>query len=182
MGGQPARDQAEHLGLALQYTVMPALGYTLAAVFELPRELAVGLILVACCPGGTASNVVAFLAEANVALSVTMTALSTATAIGLTPWLTTWLVGSRIPVDPWGLLWSTIQVIVLPIAIGHGASAELRQPLGIVVVGGLLVSQLLTLFITPVLYTYMEDLARLLRAALRRRQATPAVTEVAAAE
>ena len=70
---------------------------------------------------------------------------------------------------------------VLPIAIGHGASAELRQPLGIAVVGGLLVSQALTLFITPVLYTYMEDLARLLRAAFRRQApATPAGAGTAA--
>jgi len=112
-------------GVVLQYTVMPALGTVLATGFDLPKELAVGLILVACCPGGTASNVVTYLAGANVALSVTMTALSTVAAIGLTPWLTTWLVGSRIPVDPWGLLASTVTVIVLPIAGGlalrHGA-------------------------------------------------------------
>ena len=57
----------------------------------------------------------------------------------------------------------------LPIALGSGASAELRQPLGIAVVGGLLVSQLLTLFITPVLYSYMEDLAAFGRRLLRRR-------------
>ncbi|MGE3293805.1 MAG: efflux RND transporter permease subunit [Geminicoccaceae bacterium] len=71
---------------------------------------------------------------------------------------------------------------VLPIAIGHGASAELRQPLGIAVVGGLLVSQVLTLFITPVLYTYMEDLSRLLASLFRRRQTALAAVEATAAE
>lgn len=107
-------------GVFLQYTVMPALGYGIARSFDLPPEFAAGLVLVACCPGGTASNVVTFLARGNVALSVSMTALSTILAIGLTPWLTTWLVGSRVPVDPWGLLWSTVQVVLLPLACGLG--------------------------------------------------------------
>lgn len=107
-------------GVALQFTVMPTLGYVIARGFELPPEFAAGVILVACCPGGTASNVVTFLARGNVALSVSMTALSTILAIGLTPWLTTLLVGSRVPVDPWGLLWSTLQVVLLPLACGVG--------------------------------------------------------------
>jgi hydrophobic/amphiphilic exporter-1 (mainly G- bacteria), HAE1 family len=71
----------------------------------------------------------------------------------------------------------------LPIAIGHGASAEVRQPLGVAVVGGLLVSQMLTLFITPVLYLYMERIsggAKRLALALKRRPRLPAPDPVAA--
>ena len=105
-------------GVALQYTVMPGLGWGLAALYDLPTPMAVGLILVACCPGGTASNVIAFLARADVALSVAMTAVSTFLAVILTPSLTALLAGSRIEVPAAGLLLSTIQVVVLPLALG----------------------------------------------------------------
>lgn len=106
------------LGLGLQYTVMPALGWTLASVYRLPTPFAVGLILVSCCPGGTASNVIAFLARADVALSVAMTACSTMLAVVMTPLLTTWLAGSRVDVPAVGLLISTAQVVVLPLLTG----------------------------------------------------------------
>ena len=75
------------IGVFAQYLIMPAWGAFLAWVFKLPDELAVGLILVACCPGGTASNVVVFLARANIALSVSLTTFSTLFAVILTPWL-----------------------------------------------------------------------------------------------
>ena len=75
-------------GVALQYTLMPALGWSLAALFDLPTPFAVGLILVSCRPGGTASNVISFLARADVALSVTMTTASTLLAVLMTPLLT----------------------------------------------------------------------------------------------
>ncbi|MEM7156681.1 MAG: bile acid:sodium symporter family protein [Myxococcota bacterium] len=106
------------LGVALQYTVMPALGYGIGVAMGLPRELAVGLVLVACCPGGTASNVIAFIARADVALSVSMTAVSTMLAVAATPVLTTVLVGSRVEVDPLGLFMSTVQVVLLPVGLG----------------------------------------------------------------
>jgi len=102
-------------GFLLQYTVMPAMGWLIAAAFRLPTPFAVGLILVACCPGGTASNVISFLARVDVALSVAMTALSTLLAVVMTPLLTSWLAGSRIAVPTAGLLWSTVQVVALPI-------------------------------------------------------------------
>lgn len=106
------------LGVVLQFTVMPFLGWTLGYLLDLPTPFAVGLILVSACPGGTASNVIAFLARANVALSVTMTAVSTSLAIVLTPLLTSWLVGSRVEVSAWGLFLSTLQVVVIPITAG----------------------------------------------------------------
>lgn len=106
------------LGVGLQYTVMPALGWSLGYLYGLETELAVGLALVACCPGGTASNVIAYLARADLALSVTLTACSTLMAALMTPALTSWLVGSRLEVDTLGLFVSTVQVVLLPIAIG----------------------------------------------------------------
>ncbi len=106
------------LGVVLQYTVMPSLGWGLAAAFRLPTPFAVGLILVACCPGGTASNVISYLARADVALSVAMTAVSTLLAVIMTPMLTAWLAGSRVDVPAAGLLTSTAQVVVLPLAVG----------------------------------------------------------------
>lgn len=106
------------LGVTLQYTVMPILGWGLAKLFRLPDPFAVGLILVACCPGGTASNVVSYLAKADMPLSVTMTSVSTFMAVVMTPLLTLWLAGSRIAVNGWGLFWSTVEVVILPIVAG----------------------------------------------------------------
>ena len=106
------------LGILLQYTVMPLSGWAIATLFDLPTPFAVGLILVSCCPGGTASNVVSYLARADVPLSVTMTACSTLLAALATPTLTTVLVGSRVDVSPLGLFLSTVQVVVLPVVLG----------------------------------------------------------------
>lgn len=105
-------------GVALQYTVMPLLGWSMATLFELPTPFAVGLILVCCCPGGTASNVIAYLAKADVALSVSMTAVATLLAAVCTPLLTSLVVGNRVDVDAWGLFVSTVKVVLLPIAVG----------------------------------------------------------------
>lgn len=106
------------LGLILQYTIMPYSGWFCGKVFNLSTPFAVGLILVACCPGGTASNVIAYLARANVVLSVTMTAISTFVSILLTPALTLFITGNRIQVNAIGLFTSTIQVVIFPIVIG----------------------------------------------------------------
>jgi BASS family bile acid:Na+ symporter len=106
------------VGVLLQYTVMPAAGWVVAWAYDLPTPFAVGLILVACCPGGTASNVISFLARVDVALSVAMTAASTLLAVIMTPLLTAWLAGSRIDVPAAGLLLSTVQVVVLPVLAG----------------------------------------------------------------
>ncbi len=105
-------------GILLQYTVMPSMGWLMAWLFNLPTYFAVGLILVSCCPGGTASNVVTYLAKANVPLSVTMTAISTLLAIVLTPLLSYFLIGSRVNVNGWALLLDTLKVVLIPVATG----------------------------------------------------------------
>jgi BASS family bile acid:Na+ symporter len=106
------------LGLISQYTIMPALGWALGGLFSLEPAFAVGLVLVACCPGGTASNVVTFLARANVALSVVMTMVSTFAAVFMTPLLTHALAGTFVKVDALGLFLSTLEVVVAPVVLG----------------------------------------------------------------
>lgn len=110
--------KAVALGFAAQFTIMPLLGWALGRQFALETPFAVGLILVSCCPGGTASNVVTYLARANVCLSVVMTMCSTFAAVFMTPLLTSWLAGTLVAVDAWGLFRSTFQVVVLPVVIG----------------------------------------------------------------
>lgn len=105
-------------GFAAQYLIMPFLGWWVAQLYRLDPPLAVGLILVSCCPGGTASNVVTYIARANIALSVLMTMCSTMAAVVMTPLLTSWLAGAYVPVDGWGMFWSTVQVVLLPMLVG----------------------------------------------------------------
>ncbi len=106
------------LGVAAQYTVMPLSAFVIAKLLGLRPEFAAGLILVGCCPGGTASNVVAYLANANVALSVVLTLCSTLLAALMTPLLTEALAGRYVPVDAWGIFKSTLQVVLLPVLLG----------------------------------------------------------------
>lgn len=106
------------LGVVLQFTVMPALGWMVAQLMRLPAPLAAGLVLVCCCPGGTASNVIAFLAKADVALSVAMTATSTLCAALLTPTLSAILIGRAVTIDVAELYSTTAQVVLLPVVVG----------------------------------------------------------------
>jgi BASS family bile acid:Na+ symporter len=106
------------VGFAAQYTIMPLLGWSVGKMLTLPAPFAVGLILVACCPGGTASNVVTYLARGNVALSVIMTMCSTLAAVVMTPLLTGWLAGAYVPVDAWGIFLTTAQVVLAPVLAG----------------------------------------------------------------
>lgn len=106
------------IGVVAQYTIMPALAFGLATVFKLPPEIAVGVILVGCCPGGTASNVMTYLAKGNTALSITITAVSTLLAPILTPSLTLLLASKWLPVSMSAMFMSIVQVILIPIALG----------------------------------------------------------------
>lgn len=115
------------LGVALQYTVMPLLAVGIAALLDLPPALAAGLILVGCVPGGTSSNVVTYLARGDVALSVTMTSISTLLAPLLTPFLTLWLAGQYLPVPVSSMAASIFQIVVIPIGAGLLARALLPR-------------------------------------------------------
>ena len=105
-------------GFLAQFLIMPTAGWLVATLLGLETPFAVGLILVACCPGGTASNVVTYIARADVALSVLMTTCTTLGAVVLTPLLTKLLAGRLVEVDAWGLFLSTLEVVVLPVVAG----------------------------------------------------------------
>ena len=121
------------IGVLAQYVVMPLIGLFVAWMLRLPPDLAAGVILVGCAPGGTSSNVVSYLSKADTALSVTMTSFSTLLAPILTPTLTYLLAGQYMPVDGKGMAMSILKIVVIP------------------VVGGLVLRWLLPKVFTPIL-------------------------------
>lgn len=106
------------IGILAQFIIMPLTGFALVTVLDLDPAIAVGVILVAAAPGGTASNVMVFLAKGDTALSVAMTTVSTLVAPVITPLLVLWLAGSYLPVDPAGLFVSIVQIVIVPIVVG----------------------------------------------------------------
>ena len=106
------------IGCLAQFTIMPLLAWGLARAFQLDEALALGVVLVGCCPGGTASNVITYLAKGDLALSVGMTGVSTLLAPLLTPLLTWALAGKSVDVDVAGMLLSILWVVILPIVVG----------------------------------------------------------------
>lgn len=112
------KPKAALMGIACQFVIMPFLAFCLVKVFNLPPELAIGVILVGTCPGGTSSNVITYLSKGDVALSVDMTACTTLLAPIVTPALTLLLAGQNISVDPTAMFLSIIQIVIVPIALG----------------------------------------------------------------
>lgn len=106
------------IGCMAQFTIMPLLAWLLTSAFSLPKELALGVILVGCCPGGTASNVITYLAKGDLALSVGMTATSTLLAPILTPLLVWLMAGTMVHVNTLGMLQSIVYVVIAPIIGG----------------------------------------------------------------
>ena len=105
-------------GIALQYTIMPLTAVALSDLMELDPVLTAGMILVGTCPGGTASNVICYLARGNVALSITLTAVSTLLAVILTPALTAELVSKTIDVPVLDMLLSILYMVIIPVSAG----------------------------------------------------------------
>ena len=105
-------------GCSAQFVVMPLLALLLTKAFSLPVEIALGVVLVGCCPGGTASNVITYLSKGDLSLSVAMTTVSTLLAPFLTPFLTWALIGETVDVDVVSMFLSIFFVVILPVALG----------------------------------------------------------------
>ena len=106
------------LGAVCQFTLMPLIAFVLCKLFRLPAELAVGVILVGTCPGGTSSNVMTYLSHGDVPLSVSMTAVSTLLAPIMTPLLTLLYAGQTVDVNVGAMFLSVLRVVMLPIVLG----------------------------------------------------------------
>ncbi|WP_191485223.1 bile acid:sodium symporter family protein [Pseudomonas sp. FEN] len=115
------------LGVVAHFIIMPGVAWLLCRAFQLPAEIAVGVILVGCCPSGTASNVMTWLARGDLALSVAIAAVTTLLAPLLTPALIWLLASAWLPVSFGELFWSILQVVLLPIVLGVVAQRLLGQ-------------------------------------------------------
>ena len=132
------------VGLICQFSIMPVLGFTLATAFDFPAEIAAGVVLIGSSPSGLASNVMAYLAKANIALSVTLTAVATLIAPFMTPILMKYLAGSFVPIDFVSMMISIVKIVILPIVIGlvfnhffHGKAKWLDQTMPIISMAGI---------------------------------------------
>ena len=106
------------IGVVGHYVIMPLVGLSVAKLFNFPNEIAAGIILVGCCPSGLASNVMSYLARANLALSVSVTTISTLLSPFLTPLLMRSLGGGFVEIDFWNMVWDITKIVILPIAAG----------------------------------------------------------------
>ena len=106
------------IGIVLQYLLMPLIAYLVATVFELDQALFIGMVLLGSCPGGTASNVICYLARGDVALSITLTTVSTVLAVVMTPLLTWLYIGERVPVPVLDMMFDIFLIIVVPVSAG----------------------------------------------------------------
>ena len=110
--------KAVFIGLAGHYTVMPLMGFGLAKLFGFPPEIAAGVVLIGSMPCGLASNVMSYLANANLALAITLTAVSTILAPLLSPLWMKFLGGQFIEVDAVAMMWDICKMVILPIGAG----------------------------------------------------------------
>lgn len=106
------------IGVLAQFSIMPLTAFAVAYAMNLPAEFAAGLVLLGSVPGGTASNVMVYLARGNLPLSITMTSFSTILAPIITPLLLLWLAGQWMPIDALSMFMSIVQVIIIPIVLG----------------------------------------------------------------
>src|SRR5690625_928511 len=134
------------VGLFFQFTIMPLVGISLALLFDFPAEVAAGVVLIGSCPGGVASNVMAYIARADLALSVTLTAVATMVSPVLTPLLMELLAGQFVPIDAVAMMVSILKMIIVPIVLGlafnhflHGKTKWLDDIMPVVSMTGIAV-------------------------------------------
>lgn len=132
------------VGVVCHYTIMPLIGFLLVHLFRFPPEVAAGVILVGCCPSGLASNVMAYLAKANLALSVSVTTISTLLAPLLTPALMKLLAGQLVAVHFWAMVWDITRIVIIPIIAGllfhylvHGRFRWLDKAMPVISMAGI---------------------------------------------
>jgi BASS family bile acid:Na+ symporter len=132
------------IGVVGHYMIMPLVGFGVANLFNFPNEIAAGIILVGCCPSGLASNVMSYLARANLALSVSVTTISTILAPFLTPLLMRWLGGSFVEINFWSMVWDITKIVILPVTAGlafhylvHGKFKWLDKAMPFLSMGGI---------------------------------------------
>ena len=132
------------IGVLAQFTIMPSLGFLLASISGFPSEIAAGIILIGCSPSGLASNVMSYLAKANLALSITITATTTLIAPVMTPLLMKLLAGAYIEIDIFKMMWDIFKMIMIPIGAGlifnkllHGKSQWLDKAMPLVSMFGI---------------------------------------------
>ncbi|MEM7109544.1 MAG: bile acid:sodium symporter family protein [Bacteroidota bacterium] len=132
------------IGILCQFSIMPFIGFSLASLSGFPPEIAAGVILVGCSPSGLASNVMAYISGANLALSLTLTAVATLLAPIMTPFLMKVLADRLVPIDFWAMLLSIMQIVILPIMAGlifnrfaHGKFKWLDKAMPVVSMAGI---------------------------------------------
>lgn len=132
------------VGVVCHYIIMPLVGFSLANLFNFPPEIAAGIILVGCCPSGLASNVMCYLAKGNLALSVSVTTISTILAPFLTPLLMKLLGGNLVEIDFWTMVWDITKIVIIPVTAGlafhylvHGKFKWLDKAMPLVSMAGI---------------------------------------------
>jgi BASS family bile acid:Na+ symporter len=139
------------IGVVGHYLIMPGIAYGLAIGLDLPPDIAIGVILVGCCPSGTASNVMTFLAKGDVALGVSIASVSTLIAPLATPALVSLLAGKWMSIRTESLFMDIVQVVILPIALGLVARTLFRRQAAASVKALPLVSTVVIVFIIAII-------------------------------
>ncbi|MCX2683632.1 bile acid:sodium symporter family protein [Campylobacter sp. MIT 21-1685] len=133
------------IGILAQFSIMPLVAFLLCFAFDVPAELALGIILVGACPGGTASNVMSYLAKGDLALSLSITSFSTFLAPLLTPIITLLYVGEEIEIDVISMIFSLVEIVIIPVLLGfiikkffYGFSVKIQSILPLISISSIM--------------------------------------------